>query len=766
MLLPQSRAIQRTDTSSGRTSSGGPTVSVGSAMARAGGQLQHAGEVAGNIQLRDLEAEATAQAKERDVEASNRIRSLLYDTETGFANLSGRNAVERREGILKEIDGLSAELSQGLPPAAKRKLDSSLRRRVESAYNSVDRHAAAEKTIWQNGAATARIESAYQDALFDPLETQAALTIIKGEIADGAQRNGWDPAKTELELAKATSKLYADQIVQTATTDPIGSMEYLQQNKENMLPADYAKMERMLSPAVKEHKGRQLAASALGGTPSYDHDTKIDFAMGPARPYAPNKPVLDVIGKSAQDIFGKGARVVVTSGQEGDKHQHGSNRHKTGNAADVQVIRPDGSVVKATDPDMAKFAKAAAQNGALGIGFGAEYMGGTHVHVDLVSPGNGQAHTWASGGKAMRGEITSIIQGRSNGGGIEAILAESDPDVQKAALYQYNLQVKARDAQDKAIKQQASNALYEWIEKGGDIADMPVEQRVNLSGDILDEARKYQATKTANEKIDTDTELYVELSQMAASDPQAFLAQDPLMWRNNLDDGDFTKFTDLQRKMAEGEKAPAVTTMLSEADARLLAAGITKTDRPDDYAKFQSDLIRWADENPDLAGNARARDEQVKDMLLSVVRTPKTPPKQTTLMSTADAALRSINVTKTKKPEEYRAFENSITQWAAANPDLAANEVALNAQIDRMTAEVVLDPSGFTGTNVRQSGYAYELDFNGITPEDFLGATVKINGSRVPVEDIEQLAGRFIELVGRDPTPQEMMTALISSGKY
>ena len=250
---------------------------------------------------------------------------------------------------------------------------------------------------------------------------------------------------------------------------------------------------------------------------------------------------------------------------------------------------------------------------------------------------------------------------------------------------------------------------------------------------------------------------------MAASDPQGFMDQNPMMWRNSLDDADFAKFTDLQRKMAEGEKAPSVTTMLSEADAQLQAAGITKTDRAADYAKFQSDLIRWADENPDLAGNARARDEQVKDMLLSVVRTPKTPPKQTTLMSTADAALRSINVTKTKKPEEYRAFENSITQWAAANPDLAANEVALNAQIDRMTAEVVLDPSGLRN---KQSGYAYELDFNGITPEDFLGATVKINGNRVPVEDMETLATRFIELVGRDPTPQEMMTALISSGKY
>lgn len=147
------------------------------------------------------------------------------------------------------------------------------------------------------------------------------------------------------------------------------------------------------------------------------YSTKIEFAMGPARPNAPDQPVLDVIGWSVEQVLGKGAKVRVTSGQEGNRPQHGSNRHKTGNAADIQVIDPQGNVVTANDPRMKEIARAAAANGALGIGFGQEYMGGDHMHIDLVPPGTGQAHTWASGGEAMRAELSAIMSGNTPPGG-------------------------------------------------------------------------------------------------------------------------------------------------------------------------------------------------------------------------------------------------------------------------------------------------------------------------------------------------------------
>tara|TARA_Y100000296_G_scaffold66371_1_gene78393 strand:+ start:20707 stop:23934 length:3228 start_codon:yes stop_codon:yes gene_type:complete len=143
------------------------------------------------------------------------------------------------------------------------------------------------------------------------------------------------------------------------------------------------------------------------------YTTKIEYAMGPARPNKPNPPVMNVIGWSVDQVLGAGARVVVTSGQEGDNPQHGSNRHKTGNAADIKIVDGDGKVLTSNDPRMKEIAKAAAANGALGIGFGSEYMGGEHMHIDLVPPGKGQSNTWASGAKSMRQELSAIMSGNT-----------------------------------------------------------------------------------------------------------------------------------------------------------------------------------------------------------------------------------------------------------------------------------------------------------------------------------------------------------------
>lgn len=142
----------------------------------------------------------------------------------------------------------------------------------------------------------------------------------------------------------------------------------------------------------------------------------MDFDMGPARPLAPNQPVLDVITAAVEDTLGPGARVVVTSGQEGDLPQHGSNRHKTGDAADIAIYDRDGNqITMETHPDlMREVARNAARRGAKGIGLGADYMGGSHIHIDLVDPGPGQSNAWGSEGAAMRDELATL-QGAAPG---------------------------------------------------------------------------------------------------------------------------------------------------------------------------------------------------------------------------------------------------------------------------------------------------------------------------------------------------------------
>lgn len=128
----------------------------------------------------------------------------------------------------------------------------------------------------------------------------------------------------------------------------------------------------------------------------------VEYAMGPKRPDPPGFEIMDAIHRAAITTLGQGAKIRVTSGQEGDQPQHGSNRHKTGLAADFQVFRPDGTLVEVGDDDALNFASKAAQFGVRGIGAGNEYMGANTFHFDMVPHadyGPNQGPVWGSWAK-------------------------------------------------------------------------------------------------------------------------------------------------------------------------------------------------------------------------------------------------------------------------------------------------------------------------------------------------------------------------------
>lgn len=188
--------------------------------------------------------------------------------------------------------------------------------------------------------------------------------------------------------------------------------------------------EAQLEAAEAELRGDQTVQERLNaGSETPGSSIKIDFAMGPNRPDAPNQPVLDVIAAAVEDTLGRGARVVIVSGQEGidpktgrPRPQYGSNRHGTGDAADIAIFDADGNpVTMLNNPDMMReIARAASRRGARGIGLGTDYMGGVHMHIDLVEPGPGQANAWGSEGKAMRDELARL-QGATPSGAAPAL---------------------------------------------------------------------------------------------------------------------------------------------------------------------------------------------------------------------------------------------------------------------------------------------------------------------------------------------------------
>lgn len=138
----------------------------------------------------------------------------------------------------------------------------------------------------------------------------------------------------------------------------------------------------------------------------------VEYSMGPNRPNKPSQDIVGVIANSVQAVLGPDAKVSITSGTEDAGKQYGSNRHKTGLAADFAVYDAKGKQVTAVNaPEtMAAIAKETAKRGALGIGWGTDYMNGAHMHVDKVAPTKGQANTWGNLGKANRDQLVGIME--------------------------------------------------------------------------------------------------------------------------------------------------------------------------------------------------------------------------------------------------------------------------------------------------------------------------------------------------------------------
>lgn len=355
---------------------------------------QHTREHAGYLETKNVEAVETA------VDIMSRDTSNT-DAVVGIARGEGAAsalATDKQQAAV--VSGVVRALANGNPNAyyilknegAFDSLPTNLITALDAAKNQYD----------------AKVKSEYDPA------RQSAEAEIDRKIANGEYL-------TPEEAAKAKADFYAEYGVELTAAEADAAMgaqreagqaenQSLQYSiKTAKLQGDYGKIAELTAPYANN-------AGQTGDLPVYEHNTTIEYQMGPARPNRPNQPVLDVIGKTAEDVFGAGAKVIVTSGQEGpDRKQHGSNRHKTGNAADIKIVRPDGSVVKASDADMAAFAKQAATNGATGIGFGDEYMGGQHIHVDLVKPGSGQSTVWASGAKAHAHEINGAMSSRKTG---------------------------------------------------------------------------------------------------------------------------------------------------------------------------------------------------------------------------------------------------------------------------------------------------------------------------------------------------------------
>ncbi len=227
-------------------------------LANAG--ADYAGQLKRN---QDLFAESTA--KQADVMADTQVRAELYEGERGFYNLKGAAAIDAKGKVVERLGKIRSETLAGLKdPLAKKMFGEAFDSRMRSELIRVAQHEQKEITTYGTQQAQSRRDSARNNALLnidDPKMFSNFLATGEGEIEAEGRLSGWGADMVALKKQEYRSGIHTDAIAQRAISDPVGAAAYMVTHAADLTAMDAAKLQQGLRGPLME---RQAAADVDG----------------------------------------------------------------------------------------------------------------------------------------------------------------------------------------------------------------------------------------------------------------------------------------------------------------------------------------------------------------------------------------------------------------------------------------------------------------------------------------------------------------------
>ena len=774
----------------------GAAGATGAALQDFGGQLGQAAD-------RMFEKQTTAAALERDTYASDQLRKLMYDPETGFMTKQGKSAVDAYGTLEAQLKQLEESTMAGTSPAVKRRLQERLRNRIDSAMQTAAIHTSGAKDVWLNGAADAAAFAAANDASVNSSLIDSAAAEIAMAVKNSPAASAWGAEQLEREIGARTSKLYLNRALQLAdTVNPVEAKKFLEDNADKIYDKTaLATLQGKLKPMADDYVATNAGMLAASGLPDPTSYVRYNNA-GAVRNRAADPKLIADMGF----LSGMGVTMEIISGGQptaaevkarGEGSRTGGVRHDDGKAVDADFYDKNGRRLDwnnpADRPIFEKIITYSVANGLTGVGAADDYMGAGRVHI-----GYGGAAVWGRNGKnenlklqwvkdAFAAGMAMRARGErapTSGGGLAAIDAANLTPEQRLLAYQTHDTVLTTRARAAARAEESAALAVQNLITGGtlyrnisptDLSGLSTTSMRNLSA-YSDTLERGDSIVMTPESWDT----YTDLSNMMADEDrrEEFKGLNLADYRNLLDDGHYEKVVDIQRQMRAGDNTVAAQQgeMLSSVNIVLEEIGRDPAYNGIVRGIVTDKLFKWTEANPrytphELRMETHRLIEANKQHLRSgpITNNPATISNAERAAESALKVMR-VDMSSDEGKNQHAVLADYMLTWVAANP--WADENARVAEAKIMSSTIAADPAGLGNKFSRR---LFDIDFDGVsTPEyagddvssanfmsGFLNGSFKFGGKKMSKG---AAAGMFDELKkakgGVDPTPQEILMAL------
>lgn len=553
-----------------------------------------------------------AAVRRADTEASNKIRERLWTSDNAFYKQQGFNAANAKPQVEREMQALRDELRGGLTTERQRAwFDQAWSQRAGQEQEGISRYVTGQVQAEEQRQFMASTKANADDAIVnwnDPVKRDIAIARVESSIRTQAATVGWLPDVANRAVDEARSNIY-DRAITGLLDD--GNVEEAHAQRlryaDKLLPDAATKIDAALRGPLLDRQAEGIVDDLLGTASPVEAVAATAKASGEVVPRMVQITAMSESGNRETDPK-TGRRITSPKGAQGV----------------MQVMpgtqRDPGYGIKASNGTPADDARV-----------GREYLAKM-----MQVYGNDPAKAWAAynwgpgnldraikehGGNWLQNapqetrdyvsRNMAALGGRGRNAPAQQQPREHDVTQLLARVDQMNLpfdveqKVRARLSQRVALdegllqrdREKAQEEAWGYVEKLGPKFTSVDQLPANVRGRLTPQQRlQFDAVgeRNANQGRETDWQSYVKFSDMAGTNPQAFVALNPAEMRSKLSTQDFEQFMGMRRSiqsaLAQGRSAPeqvALSRVTAVTDPLLAAAGITRP--PDPKGSAQRD---------------------------------------------------------------------------------------------------------------------------------------------------------------------------------